>query len=104
VHSLDVPPRVMKHKTQTFFRLSYVWRLAQVQGTYYISGGNDGSLVPDNIILQTGWDENLTMESVRDENVRLESANKPSVAKSAPGPDTEEESSEEKELHNNNIY
>jgi hypothetical protein len=63
IHSLDCPPEVSKHKTKTCCPLSYVWRWAHGHGTYYISGGNDGKLVPDDVLLHTRWDEKLTMES-----------------------------------------
>jgi hypothetical protein len=83
--------------------LSYVWRWAHGRVKYYTSGPNDGNLVPDDIILQTGWDENLTMDTVRNENLLVENAQKPSVAKLSSHQDTKEEISEEEEGHNDNI-
>jgi hypothetical protein len=41
MHSLDFPPQVTKHKTQTCCRLSYVWRWAHGHDTYCILGDND---------------------------------------------------------------
>jgi hypothetical protein len=63
MHSLEFPPEVTKHKTKTFCRLPYVWRWVHGNGTYHISGNNDVNLVPDDALLHTRWDENLTMGS-----------------------------------------
>jgi hypothetical protein len=90
MHSLEFPPEMLKYKTKTFCRLSYVWIRAHDHGTYYTSGQNDGHAVTNETIVQDlnniknaetspSWDANQTVENIRDGNLTVDSALGPSV-------------------------
>jgi hypothetical protein len=73
MHSLDFPPELLKDTTQSYCRLSYVWRWTQHHEIYFTSGPNYGSAIPYSNVMQdwngmcphkySGWvDHNLDLD------------------------------------------